>query len=286
MASLGRDSVSDCGVGVAHPPLVLGLRLNGRGLVVECRTSATGNGVAGHHATAALRQRTLEVLVFMSSLVLGGCNREDAVRARPERLSPAVNNTAEVHQPTRLQRLRIGSAMSGPAGGAHSGPIGTHASSSNLVGCDSCHSLGPVRRLPEAMQELTAFHQGLQLQHGELRCAACHAEGQSPRLHLADGRSLERANAIELCRQCHGPQFRDYQHGAHGGMAGYWDLKQGPRTRNHCVDCHDPHSPAVGQVWPADGPKDRFFGLAAQGEQTQAPLANVSPAVTAEGAGR
>jgi hypothetical protein len=63
---------------------------------------------------------------------------------------------------------------------------------------------------------------------------------------------------MTLCAQCHGPQFRDYQHGAHGGMSGFWDLSKGGRTRNNCIDCHDPHAPKYPTVTPARGPNDRF----------------------------
>ena len=62
---------------------------------------------------------------------------------------------------------------------------------------------------------------------------------------------------MRLCAQCHGPQFRDYGKGAHGGMEGHWDLSRGGRTRNHCVDCHDPHVPAIRQVQPAGRARDR-----------------------------
>jgi hypothetical protein len=64
---------------------------------------------------------------------------------------------------------------------------------------------------------------------------------------------------MALCAQCHGTQKRDYDHGAHGGMRGYWDLKRGPRERNHCVSCHDPHAPKFGTFMPVHPPKDRFL---------------------------
>ena len=80
-------------------------------------------------------------------------------------------------------------------------------------------------------------------------------------LSLAYG--LFPADALRLCAQCHGPQYRDYRHGAHGGMRGHWDLSRGPRERNHCVACHDPHAPAFGQFEPVPGPRDRFTGAAA-----------------------
>ena len=64
--------------------------------------------------------------------------------------------------------------------------------------------------------------------------------------------------ALTLCSQCHGPQRRDYDHGAHGGMTGYWDRSRGGRQRNHCVDCHDPHQPAYVGGLPVPAARDRF----------------------------
>ncbi len=177
------------------------------------------------------------------------CNRPDA--SRPKAVLPQGTHATTIHQPTRLERLRLGDPTAATV------PAAT-------VSCDTCHSLRGARPLPDSMLRLQAFHQGLELKHGTLGCAACHAAGVLPKLHLADGRSLERSQAIELCAQCHGPQYRDYQHGTHGGMTGYWDLRLGPRVRNHCVDCHDPHAPAIRSVVPAPKPRDRFFGGAHQ----------------------
>jgi formate-dependent nitrite reductase cytochrome c552 subunit len=64
--------------------------------------------------------------------------------------------------------------------------------------------------------------------------------------------------AIELCAQCHGPQYRDYKAGAHGGMTGNWDLSRGPRVRNHCVDCHEAHAPRYPGTRPVLRPNDRI----------------------------
>jgi hypothetical protein len=61
---------------------------------------------------------------------------------------------------------------------------------------------------------------------------------------------------VALCRQCHGPQARDFDHGAHGGMKGHWDLAHGDRLRHGCTTCHDPHSPAFSPMWPAPPPGD------------------------------
>ena len=113
--------------------------------------------------------------------------------------------------------------------------------------------------VPNSPADLDEFHTGLSFDHGQLRCASCHAEGQPPTLHLATGEPVEIRESLQLCAQCHGPQWRDYQHGAHGGMGGHWDLSQGGRERNHCVDCHDPHAPAYVGGFPVLPPRDRFL---------------------------
>ena len=88
-----------------------------------------------------------------------------------------------------------------------------------------------------------------------LAVAAAWAHART--LRLADGAALPYTEVMQLCAQCHGPQHRDYQHGAHGGMAGYWDLSKGGRTRANCIDCHVPHAPKYQPVQPARGPNDR-----------------------------
>jgi hypothetical protein len=130
-----------------------------------------------------------------------------------------------------------------------------------VVPCASCHAgrdAGPVQ-LPEG-RALAGPHAGFDLQHGELACGACHDAARRDRLRLADGTAIALVEAIALCGQCHGMQRRDYVRGAHGGMNGHWDLGAGPRTRNHCVHCHDPHRPKYPRLLPAAPPRDRFFG--------------------------
>lgn len=128
-----------------------------------------------------------------------------------------------------------------------------------IVACATCHTTKPANLDAKLGSQLTQFHQGLVGKHGTLSCASCHNPNDGyTTLRLADGKSVSHSEVMTLCAQCHGPQFRDYQHGAHGGMNGYWDLSKGGRTRNNCVDCHDSHAPKYPTVSPARGPNDRF----------------------------
>lgn len=134
----------------------------------------------------------------------------------------------------------------------HNNPDGTPAT----VACATCHSTRTPNTANKASTDLDEFHLGLTFKHGTLSCLSCHNADDYDSLKLADGTPLEFSESMTLCAQCHGPQFRDYQHGSHGGMTGYWDLTKGPRTRNHCTTCHDAHAPAYPQLTPVFKPSD------------------------------
>ncbi len=124
-----------------------------------------------------------------------------------------------------------------------------------MVSCATCHDTRDPNFTHNDAAMLDEFHQGMKYAHGGQTCVSCHNANDYNTLKLADGRALEFSQSMQLCAQCHGPQFRDYQNGSHGGMTGHWDLKQGPRERNHCTDCHDPHHPAYPIVMPVFPPK-------------------------------
>jgi formate-dependent nitrite reductase cytochrome c552 subunit len=125
--------------------------------------------------------------------------------------------------------------------------------------CSTCHTTREPNRLSSASDSLNEFHGGSNFAHGNLNCLACHNPDDYDSLRLADGSRLEFTDVMTLCSQCHGTQRRDYDHGVHGGMNGYWDLTKGPRTRNNCVDCHDPHAPKFPMMRRTFFPQDRFL---------------------------
>jgi hypothetical protein len=121
--------------------------------------------------------------------------------------------------------------------------------------CSSCHASREVKLARTRIEDVKTVHNKLEVAHGSLSCAACHdADSAYDSFRLADGEIIEYDDVMELCSQCHGPQRTDYDHGAHGGMTGYWDLSRGPRDRNACPVCHDPHSPAFPKMRPTFKP--------------------------------
>lgn len=133
-----------------------------------------------------------------------------------------------------------------------------HAGQPATIACSTCHAVRTPNPANRAAADLDQFHQGLQIQHGMNTCLSCHDGTDYDRLKLADGRKTAFEDSIELCSQCHGPQRRDYDHGAHGGMNGHWDLTRGGRVRNTCIDCHDPHVPKYQGAIPMPHARDRF----------------------------
>ncbi|MBE0544189.1 MAG: hypothetical protein IH623_22850 [Verrucomicrobia bacterium] len=127
-----------------------------------------------------------------------------------------------------------------------------------MASCASCHATTAPNREIRAAADLKKFHQGLKYAHGELSCLSCHNADNYETLRLADSRSVEFADSMTLCSQCHGPQRRDYDRGLHGGMTGHWDLRRGGRERNTCINCHDPHAPDFPLVMPVLPPRDRI----------------------------
>lgn len=127
-----------------------------------------------------------------------------------------------------------------------------------MASCASCHATTAPNREVRRAEDLKKFHQGLKYAHGELSCLSCHNADNYETLRLADGRALDFTESMTLCSQCHGPQRRDYDMGLHGGMNGHWDLRRGGRTRNTCINCHDPHAPAFPLVMPVLPPRDRI----------------------------
>ncbi|MFO0563547.1 MAG: hypothetical protein U0269_36320 [Polyangiales bacterium] len=179
---------------------------------------------------------------------LAGCgNRDVQDRIYAPRTAPdggaadAAPFAVSIHQPRWLEAIstRETDALGRPV----------------EVRCETCHSTQQFR-LPDSVATLGGPHAGMRFEHGTNQCNSCHDPAQFNRLRLATGESIPMTESMRLCSQCHGLQARDYQHGAHGGMNGYWDLQRGPRTRNHCADCHDSHTPRFPQFSPAPPPRD------------------------------
>jgi hypothetical protein len=127
--------------------------------------------------------------------------------------------------------------------------------------CYACHEEG--KRLELSFDDegdviLPEDHEDIILRHGRNKrnnnCFNCHDPDNMEQLQTRDGRKLKMEESSLLCAGCHGPTYRDWEHGIHGRTSGYWDRSLGKAVRLDCTDCHDPHSPAFPSMAPAPGP--------------------------------
>jgi hypothetical protein len=124
--------------------------------------------------------------------------------------------------------------------------------------CSDCHRILPSP--PETDRRLTQ-HTEVVLKHGiNTRCLNCHHPDNRDAFVADDGGEIPWSQPQLLCAKCHGPVYRDWQHGAHGRSNGYWDTTQGPQTRRKCIECHDPHQPPFPPMPPAPAPHTLRMG--------------------------
>ncbi len=188
------------------------------------------------------------VVLALNAAIPSGETTHSPTNARPPHHHPVLIHEAAGPPRLRLDRLNL-----------HGDPV--------TIACSTCHTIREPNRENRSTEHLDEFHQDLAFAHGQLSCLSCHNESDYDTLRLADGAEVPYERTITLCGQCHGTQYRDYQHGAHGGMTGYWDITKGPRVRNTCTDCHDPHAPKMPHMIPTFKPRDRFLTTPGSGAE-------------------
>lgn len=126
--------------------------------------------------------------------------------------------------------------------------------------CVNCHrGVEPPLPADLAAAGVTAgetfAHGTITLRHAPgsvMVCETCHDKRDRSRLVTTTGETVPIDRSSELCRSCHFRQFSDWVGGAHGKRIATW---AGPRVIVPCVQCHDPHAPAIGSRWPVAYPR-------------------------------
>jgi hypothetical protein len=127
--------------------------------------------------------------------------------------------------------------------------------------CYVCHnrkSPPPLRFDADQNVIVAQEHSDIVMAHGwnnrNNLCFNCHNEANLETLQARNGRELTFSESSQLCGSCHGPNYRDWEAGAHGRTSGYWNRALGPIHRLDCVNCHNPHAPAIPTRKPAPPP--------------------------------
>jgi uncharacterized CHY-type Zn-finger protein len=127
--------------------------------------------------------------------------------------------------------------------------------------CYGCHDKKkppPLRFDAKSILIVPDEHKDIVMGHGSHNrnnlCYNCHNESNLETFQVRDGRELKFADSTQLCGSCHGPNYRDWDAGAHGRINGYWDTKLGEARKLDCANCHNPHAPRIPTRIPAPGP--------------------------------
>ena len=210
--------------------------------------------------------RARAVLVPLTLLVLAGLLLANPLRYAhpysPPRVVPAwVTDTSPVRHPRLKPEITSGS----------------HA-----VRCSECHKLiqlppettrpaaaatgaasaatGPASASAPAFVR-SAGHPDIQFNHGiNQRCFNCHNPSDLDTFVDNWGKPIPYDQPPLVCAKCHGPVYRDWLHGSHGRVNGYWRVALAPASvavpqqRRKCVECHDPHAPPFQPLHPAAPP--------------------------------
>jgi len=124
--------------------------------------------------------------------------------------------------------------------------------------CTECHRSLPA---PYTAGLGLTNHADIHMAHGiNRRCLNCHHPANRDTFVDDYGHEIPWAQPQLLCAKCHGPVYRDWQHGVHGRSNGYWDRTRGEQTRLKCVECHDPHRPPFPPMHAAPGPNTLRMG--------------------------
>lgn len=124
--------------------------------------------------------------------------------------------------------------------------------------CNGCHQI--FQSSSPAGATLN-YHQDMSLQHGlNNRCVNCHDSKNRERLTLRDGATVSFAETPQLCAQCHGTVYRDWERGTHGKTLGSWVTGAAEKRRLSCNECHNPHSPKYEPYKPLPGPNTLRMG--------------------------
>ena len=120
--------------------------------------------------------------------------------------------------------------------------------------CMDCHEDQEINNARE--RELKDEHTEIVLQHGANRfwCPTCHNLKDMNNLRSLKDRKIDFNRSYLVCGQCHFQRQKDWFAGGHGKRIGTWS---GGRVIVVCVDCHNPHSPAI-KPKRADPPPERY----------------------------
>lgn len=117
--------------------------------------------------------------------------------------------------------------------------------------CSSCHADREPDPRPRKLVEYHTPKNGFDHGTKDGWCYRCHSLENIDKLHTTLGTPVAFSDPQDLCGSCHGDKLIDWKAGLHGLNRGSWN---GPKLRQSCTFCHDPHKPAFEPMVPERPP--------------------------------
>jgi len=145
-----------------------------------------------------------------------------------------------------LSSLRVGAATDDQRAARHPAPVpftvGARLEKLYFYPCADCHAyMDPDDNLREL--DVEKGHPS-KLEHGGglIWCFSCHDSPDYGKLRNLLAEPIDFDSGYQVCGGCHSQKYLDWTHGAHGKRVANW---HGDRRLYSCMECHNPHQPAI-----------------------------------------
>ncbi len=120
--------------------------------------------------------------------------------------------------------------------------------------CADCHEFMDANSNVRELEVEEGHPARLEHGNGLFWCFSCHNPADYGQLETPLAEAISFDAGYRVCNSCHSGKYRDWTYGGHGKRVADW---QGERTLYSCVECHNPHHPAIAPRAPKPPPPIR-----------------------------
>jgi len=120
--------------------------------------------------------------------------------------------------------------------------------------CADCHEFMDANSNVRDLEVEEGHPAELEHGNGLFWCFSCHDAADYGRLKTPLSETIDFDSGYRVCHSCHSGKYQDWTYGGHGKRVADW---RGERTLYSCVECHNPHHPAIAPRAPKSPPPIR-----------------------------
>jgi hypothetical protein len=120
--------------------------------------------------------------------------------------------------------------------------------------CNDCHAFMDSNSEERDLEVEEGHPATLEHGSGQIWCFSCHDESDYDRLRNLRAEPIDIDSGYQVCSGCHSRKYHHWEGGAHGKRVSNW---RGERQLYSCIECHNPHQPAIAPRAPKSPPPIR-----------------------------